>query len=62
MTLQLFYCIGVLHLEKEIEDYIKKLSGLPKDPVKKFDCKLLDPDYEAKLKKYIEKTKAILRP
>ena len=54
--------MGVLHLEKEIEDYIKKLSGLPKDPVKKFDCKLLDPDYEAKLKKYIEKTKAILRP
>lgn len=49
--------MGVLHLEKEIENYIKKLSGIPKDPVKKFDCKLLDPDYEANLKNILKKRK-----
>lgn len=49
-------------MEKELANYIKKIAGIPKDPAKKFDCKLDDPEPEKELKAYIERIKAFLRP
>jgi len=51
----------VIYLEKDLEAYLKKISGIPSDIAKKFDCKLADPEPERKVKIYMEKIKGILK-
>lgn len=51
----------MIYLEKELESYLKKTSGIPIDIAKKFNSKLADPEPEKELKKYLEKIKGILK-